>query len=77
MVDTLIIAVGFYLCQADPDNLHKHFYTCFGSIALNDQEWHFFQPKLELYGLFHVLCAYKIFLVSVQNLIVEVDARYI
>jgi len=69
--------VGFYLCQADPDNPCKCFYTCFGSIALNDREQRFSQPKLELYGLFRALCAYRIFLVGVRNLIVEVDTRYI
>jgi hypothetical protein len=64
-VNTSIIAVGFYLCQANPDNPCKRFYACFSSIALNDRERHFSQPKLELYGLFCVLCAYKIFLVGV------------
>jgi len=77
VVDTSIIAVGFYLCQADSDNPHKRFYMCFSSIALNNREQHFSQPKLELYGLFCALCAYKIFLVGVRNLIVKVDARYI
>ncbi len=46
-------------------------------IPLNDRERRFSQPKLELYGLFRALCAYKIFIVGVRNLIVEVDARYI
>jgi hypothetical protein len=35
------------------------------------------QPKLELYRLFRTLCAYKIFIVSVCNLIIEVNTRYI
>src|SRR5258708_2092009 len=71
------IAVGFYLCQANAKNLQKHYYARFRSIPLNDREQHFSQPKLELYRLFHALHAYKIFIIGVQNLIVEVDARYI
>jgi hypothetical protein len=76
-VDTSSIAVGFYLCQADPDNLRKRYYARFGSISLNEREQRFSQPKLELYGLFRALRAYKIFIVGVRNLIIEVDARYI
>ena len=49
----------------------------FSSIALNNRERRFSQPKLELYGLFHALHAYKIFIIKVRNLIVEVDTRYI
>jgi hypothetical protein len=76
-VDTSAIAVGFYLCQADPKNPCRRYFTRFGSIPLNDRERRFSQPKLELYGLFRALRAYKIFLVGIRNLIVEVDARYI
>ena len=35
------------------------------------------QPKLELYGLFRALRAYRLYLVGVRNLHVEVDAKYI
>ena len=76
-VDTSVIAVGFYLCQADPSNPRKRFYARFGSIPLNDRERRFSQPKLELYRLFRALHAYKLFILGVRNLIVEVDARYI
>ena len=76
-VDTSQIAVGFYLCQADPNNPQKRYYACFGSISLNECEHRFSQPKLKLYGLFRALHAYKLFIVGVCNLIVEVDARYI
>jgi hypothetical protein len=76
-VDTSPIAVGFYLCQADPVNPRKRYFARFGSISLNDRERRFSQPKLELYGLFRALRAYKIFIVGVRNLIIEVDARYI
>ena len=76
-VDTSPIAVGFYLCQVDPDNTRRRYFACFSSIPLNDRERRFSQPKLELYGLFRALRAYKIFIVGVRNLVVEVDARYI
>lgn len=76
-VDTSYIAVGFILGQfADVDRKVKYF-NRFGSITLNDRERRFSQPKLELYGLYRVLRASKLFLIGVRNLVVEVDARYI
>ena len=76
-VDTSPIAVGFYLCQANETNPRKRYFARFGSIPLNDRERRFSQPKLELYGLFRALRAYKIFIIGVRNLIIETDARYI
>ena len=76
-VDTSTIMVRFYLCQANTKNPQKRYYARFRSIPLNNREQRFSQPKLELYGLFRALCTYKIFIVGVRNLIVEVDARYI
>jgi hypothetical protein len=35
------------------------------------------QAKLELYSLFHALHAYRIHIIRVKNLIVEVDAKYL
>jgi hypothetical protein len=76
-VDTLQTTVGFYLCQADPHMPKKWYFACFGLLLLNDHEQRFSQPKLELYGLYCALRTYKMFLVGVCNLIVEVNARYI
>ena len=76
-VDTSHIAIGFLLCQCDADNPRIHRYAHFGSITLNDRESRFSQPKLELYSLFRALRALKMYLIGVQNLVVEVDARYI
>jgi hypothetical protein len=76
-VNTSPITIGFYLCQADLVNPHKHYFTRFGSILLNDCECHFSQLKLELYVLFCALCTYKIFIVGVHNLVIEVDTQYI
>ena len=73
-VDSSAIAVGFYLCQKDPGNLKRRYFARFSSILFNDQEQRFSQPKLELYRLFCALCMYKIFLVGIWNLIIEVDA---
>ena len=55
----------------------KCHYAHFGSLPLNNRERRFSQPKLELYGLYRALCAYKMFLMGVHNLVIEVDARYI
>ena len=71
------IAIGFLLCQCEPDNPHRHWYVRFGSITLNDHDSCFSQPKLELYGLFCVLRALKMYLIGVWNLVVEVDVGYI
>ena len=76
-VDTSYLAVGFHLCQCDIDDPKKRHYARFGSITLNDRELRFSQPKLELYGLYRSLCALKLYLIGVRNLIIEVDARYI
>ena len=76
-VDTSHIAVGFFLCQCNPDNRKIRRYNRFGSITLNDRESRFSQPKLELYGLFRAVQTLRLYIIGVRNLIVEVDARYI
>lgn len=38
MIDTLQIAVGFYLCQADLVMPEKHYFACFRSLPLNDRK---------------------------------------
>jgi hypothetical protein len=73
-VDTLHIAVGFFLSQCDPDNPRKQYYSRFGSITLNECESHFSQAKLELYGLYHALGALQFYLIGVRNLIIKVNA---
>jgi hypothetical protein len=76
-VDTSHIAVGFLLAQCDPEDLKRRFYARFGSITLNDRECRFSQPKLELYGLFRAMRSWKLYLIGLRNIVVEVDARYI
>ncbi|KAG5636591.1 hypothetical protein DXG03_004706, partial [Asterophora parasitica] len=76
-VDTSYIAIGFFLCQADLADCQKRRYNWFGSIMLNDQEFHFSQLKLEFYGLYHVLGALCLYVIGIQNLVVKVNACYI
>lgn len=76
-VNTLPLTVRFHLCQANKDNPCKWYFVHFGLVPLNNREQCFSQPKLELYGLFCALYAYKIFIIGICNFIVEVDARYI
>jgi hypothetical protein len=56
-VDTSYIAVGYILRQCDNKNTKLRHYSQFGSITLNKQEAQFSQPKLKLYGLYHLLRA--------------------
>ena len=76
-VDTLWKAVGFWICQEDPENKRKWYFARFGSINLNDHEAHYSQPKHELFRLFRSLEASKFWLLGCRNLIVETDAKYI
>jgi hypothetical protein len=76
-VDTSIIAIGYVLLQEDPVKPKIRYPNRFGLIVLNACESNYSQPKLELYGLFRSLRAVKLFIVRVQNLVVEVDAKYI
>ncbi|CAL1712332.1 unnamed protein product [Somion occarium] len=74
-VDSSYIAVGFILSQRDEQG-HKR-PARYGSIPMNEREARYSQPKLELYGLFRALRAYRLYLVGVKKLQVEVDAKYI
>lgn len=76
-VNTSYLAVGYHLCQDDPEHPRRRYYSRFGSITLNARESRFSQPKLEIYGLYRALQTLRIYLIGVRNLVVEVDARYI
>ncbi|KNZ72324.1 Beta-lactamase-like protein 2 like protein, partial [Termitomyces sp. J132] len=77
VVDTLYIAVGYYLCQCTSNNHKECCYNCFGLIMLNNREARFSQPKLELYSLYQALQALQMYLIGVRNLIIEVNTCYI
>ncbi len=76
-VDTSYHAIGFHICQVDPDNPKRRRYARFGSIVLNERKARFLQPKRELYGLFRALHACRHWLFGVWKLVVEMDAKYI
>ena len=76
-VDTSNIAIGYVLSQQHPTNPKIRYPNRFGSMVLNTREANYSQSKLELYGLFHVLKAVRLYIIGVKNLIVEVDAKYI
>ena len=44
---------------------------------MNEREAHYSQPKLELYGLYHMRHHFRLYIIGVKNLIIEVDAKYI
>ena len=74
-VDSSWYAAGWWLSQIGDDK--KRYPSCYRSITFNEQEQRYSQAKLELYGLFCVLKATKIFIIGVEDLVVEVDAKYI
>jgi hypothetical protein len=49
----------------------------YGSITWNDRESKYSQAKIELFGLYRALHAYRLYLFGVHELHVEVDAKYI
>jgi len=76
-VDTSWMAVGFWICQEDAEDVKKHYYTCFASITLSEREARYSQPKQELFGLFRALQEAKFWLLGCCKLIIETDAKYI
>jgi transposase InsO family protein len=71
-VDTSNIAIGMILLQEDENGQLRP--VRYGSIPLNERESRYSQPKLELYGLFRALRAWRIYLIGVKKLIVAMDA---
>ncbi len=74
-VDSSIIAIGFILSQEDEEGRRRP--ARYGSLPINERESWYSQPKLELYGLFRALRHYRLYLIGVKSLNVEVDAKYI
>lgn len=70
-VDTSKYAMGIVL-QIDESGRRRP--ARYGSIPLNEVEQRYSQPKLELY---RALRAFRLYLIGVKNLVVEVDAKYI
>lgn len=74
-VDTSYIAIGFILWQDDLQGRRR--LARYGSLPLNDRESRYSQPKLELYGLFRALKHWRIYIIYVKPLIVEMDAKFV
>ncbi len=74
-VDSSYIAIGFILSQEDEEGRRRP--ARYGSLPINERESRYSQPKLELYGLFRALRHYRLYLIGVKALNVEVDAKYI
>jgi hypothetical protein len=74
-VDSSVTAVGYVLMQIRDNK--RQYPSRFGSIAWMEHESRYSQAKLELYGLFRALHAYRIYIIGVKNLVVEVDAKYL
>src|SRR6266481_9908277 len=51
--------------------------SCFGSITWNNQESCYSQAKIEIYGLWCALQAYRLYIIGVKHLHVEIDVSYI
>ena len=64
------------LSQLSDDGKTKH-PAHYGSLPMNEVESRYSQPKLELYGLYRALRHWRLYIIGVKNLIVEVDAKYI
>src|SRR5882672_9223141 len=69
------IATSFILLQLGMDN--KQHPSQFGSITWNERESCYTQAKIEIYGIWHALQAYQLYIIGVKNLRVEINASYI
>jgi transposase InsO family protein len=74
-VDSSFVAVGIILSQIDDEGKRRP--ARYGSLPMGDTESRYSQPKLELYGLYRALRHFRLHIIGVQALIVEVDAKYI
>ena len=74
-VDTSYIAVGFILFQEDDKGKQRPAH--YGLIPLHPVHSKYSQSKLELYGLFCALTAWKLYLVGAPNLVIEMDTSYV
>ncbi|ETW76901.1 hypothetical protein HETIRDRAFT_243027, partial [Heterobasidion irregulare TC 32-1] len=74
-VDSSYVAVGFILSQLDDQGRRRP--ARYGSLPMSEVESRYSQPKLELFGLYRALRHYRLYIIGVKNLYVEVDAKYI
>ena len=74
-VDSSYIAVGFILYQLSDEGKRRP--ARFGSITWNERESRYSQAKIELYGVYRAMRAWRLYIIGVRSLVVEVDAMYI
>jgi len=74
-VDSSFEATGMILSQIDEENRRRP--ARYGSLPMSPRESRYSQPKLELFGLYKALRHWRIYIISVKTLHVEVDAQYI
>ena len=75
MVDSSNIGVGHILMQEGEDGWR--YPSWFGSITWNERERNYSQVKAELYRLMRALQVTKIHIIGVQQLVVEMDAKFV
>ena len=75
-VDSSKIAVGMILSQLSEDGKTKY-PARYGSLPMDEPASRYSQAKLELFGLYRALRHWRLYIIGVKNLIVEVDAKYI
>nr|GAT45172.1 predicted protein [Mycena chlorophos] len=74
-VDSSNVATGMILSQLDEQGRRRP--ARYGSLPMSERESRYSQPKLELFGLYRALRHWRLYIVGVENLCVEVDAKYI
>jgi hypothetical protein len=74
-INSSVTAIRYVLMQVRDNK--RRYPSQFGSIAWTERESWYSQAKLKLYSLFPALRAYRIYIIGVKNLIVEVDAKYL
>ena len=74
-VDSSNMGVGYILMQEGENG--QRYPSQFGSITWNVRERNYSQAKAELYGLMRALRATRIHIIGVQQLFVEMDAKFV
>jgi hypothetical protein len=74
-VDSSSTAAGMILSQIDDEGKRRP--ARYGSIPMSERESRYSQPKLELFGLYRALRHWRLYIIGIKNLHVEVDAQYI
>jgi len=74
-VDSSQEAAGMILSQIDDKGRRRP--TQYGSVPMSECESRYSQPKLELFGLYCALRQWRLYIIGIKNLYVEVDAMYI